>query len=231
MGHIQNPDYETVTAECEHCGSLRVYNRIDDIGEPGPYDGRYIECLVCQRQFRISGDTINPAYELLISSAREHFGTKRYMQCVALLAQAWELFFSLFLYSNYLYRPYFVASPELSPNVEYFNQLSSQLYDATRAYTFLPLRNALTNTVIKHVHPQTLQECETAIARIVDENFGANPKPADIEMVPHVEERNLLNQLQLLKVGSLRNVVVHQHARRPRRAEVEECLEEEIEFL
>jgi hypothetical protein len=76
-----------------------------------------------------------------------------------------------------------------------------------------------------------LQESETAIPRIVDENFGANPKPADIEMVPHVEERNLLNQLQQLKVGSLRNVVVHQHARRPRRAEVEECLEEEIEFL
>ena len=230
VGNIQNPDYETVTAECEHCGALCVFNRMDDIGEPGPYSGRYATCFECRQPFWIHGDIINPAYYLLISSATEHFGTKRYMQCVALLAQAWELFFSLFLYSNYLYRPFF-ANPELSPNVEYFNRLSSQLYDATRKFTFYPLRDALTNTVLKRVHPQTLQESETAISRIADEEFGHNPKLSDIAKFPDEEKRNLLKQLQQLKIGRLRNDVVHQHARRPRRAEVEECLDEEIRFL
>jgi hypothetical protein len=172
------------------------------------------------------GDIINPAHDLLIRSATEHFETKHYMQCVAHLAQAWDMFFSLFLYSNYLYRPFF-ASPELA----HFNRLSSQLYDVTRKFTFVPLRNALTNTVVKHVHPQTLQESETAISRIEGDNFGGNPKQSNIEKFPDEEKRNSLKQLQQLKIACLRNDVVHQHARRPRRTEVEECLVEEIRLL
>lgn len=231
VGNIQNPDYETVSAECEHCGALCVFNRIDDIGDPaGPYDGREVICYECGEPFWIHGDIINPAYYLLISSAEERFGTKRYMQCVALLAQAWEIFFSTFLYSNYLYRPYF-ASLELDPGSEHLLRLSSQLYRATRKFTFYPLRNTLANTVIRQVHPRTLKESEAAIPRIEEENFGGDPKPSAIEKVPKVEIRNLLEQLQELKIGELRNEVVHQHARRPRREEVEGCLYGEIGLL
>jgi hypothetical protein len=230
VGDIQNPDYETVTAKCEHCGSLCVFNRIDDIGDPGPYAGRSIECLVCRKQFWISGDIINPAYELLVFAARERFGTKRYMQCVAILAQAWEMFFSLFAYSNYLYRPYFVdLDPEYSD--EHFDRLSRLLHNATQDFTFYPLRNVLTNTVLKGAHPQTLQESEAAIARIKDENFAAEPQKADLERFPNEVTRNLLKQLRELKIASLRNDVVHQHAYRPRRADVEECIEEETKLL
>lgn len=230
VGNIQNPDYETVTAVCEHCGSLCVFNRIDDLDEPGPYFGRYATCLECRKQFWIFGDIINPAYDLLINSARERFGTKRYMQCVGLLGQAWEIFFSLFAYSNYIYRPFFTR-PELDHSVEYLNRLSSQLFSATRGFTFYPLRNLLINTMLKQVRPQTLQESEAAIARIVDENFGNNPKNTDIENLPDEKIRDLLKQLQQLRIADLRNRVVHQRAYRPKRAEVEKCLEEEIGFL
>ncbi len=230
VGNIQNPDYETVTAECEHCGSLCVFNRIDDIGEPGPYDGRYVTCRECRQQFWIYGDIINPAYELLIHRAGEHFGTKRYMQCVAILAQAWEVFFSAFAYSNYLYHPFF-AGPRLMRSVGRLNQLSSQLVSATRRYTFYPLRNVLTNTMIKGVHPRTLQESEAAISRISDENLGHNPTRKDIETFPKGEVRDLLEQLQQLRIGDLRNAVIHQRAYRPGRAEVEKCLTEEIGLL
>jgi hypothetical protein len=230
MGEIQNPDYETVTTTCEHCGSRRVYNRIDDIGEPGPYAGRYVECLECREQFWIFGDIINPAYELLVFSARERFGTKRYMQCVALLAQAWEMFFSLFAYSNYLYRPYYV-DPDPDYSDEHFDRLSGQLHDATQQCTYYPLRNILTNTVLEGVHPQMLQESEAAISRIEAENFGSDPRRADIEEFPDEETRNLLKHLQELKIAGLRNDVVHQRAYRPRRADVEECLEEETDLL
>lgn len=230
MGNIQDPDYETVSAECAHCGALCVFNRIDDIGEPGPYAGRYVECFECREQFWISGDIINPAYQLLVFTARERFATKRYMQCVAILAQAWELFFSLFAYSNYLYRPY-VESSELDDRDELFERLSSQLYDATRQFTFYPLRNVLINAILKRVHPPMLQESEAAISGIVDENFRVYPKKADIERFPDEKRRNLLKQLQELKIARLRNEVVHQHAYRPRRGDVEECLTEEIEIL
>jgi len=230
VGNIQNPDYETVSAVCEHCGSLCVFNRIDDIDEPGPYHGRYVTCYICREQFWIYGDIINPAHELLISSAREYFQTRRYMQCVAILGQAWEIFFSLFAYSNYLYRPFF-ANPELDHSAEHFNRLSLQLYNATRKHSFNPLRNVLINTVLNSVHPPTLQESAADISRIRNENFGGNPKMADVVKFPDEEVRDLLTQLQQLTIADLRNKVVHQHAYRPRRVEVEKCLKGEIDVL
>jgi hypothetical protein len=152
------------------------------------------------------------------------------MQCVAILGQAWEIFFSSFAYSNYLYRPFFV-SPDPDYSGEHFDRLRRLLHNATRQFTFYPLRNVLTNTVLKGVHPQALQEREAAISRIEDENFAAEPKKADIEKFPDEETRNLLKQLRELKIASLRNDVVHQHAYRPRRADVEECLEEATTLL
>lgn len=230
VGNIRDPDYETITAECGHCGSLCVFNRLDDIGEPGPYAGRDVTCPEYGGRFWIFGDIINPAYELLIGSARERFATKRYMQCVALLAQAWEIFFSAYAYSNYLYRPY-SASLTADRGPEPFNTLSSQLFGATRRHTFHPLRNVLVNTVVRGVHLQALQESEAAIRRIASENFGRNPKEADVEAFPDADTRDLLGRLRGLTVGELRNDVVHQHARRPRRAEVERCLEQEVGLL
>jgi hypothetical protein len=230
VGNIKNPDYETVTAECEHCGALCVFHRIDDIDEPGPYAGRYVTCCECRKEFWIYGDIINSPYELLIFSAGEHFGTKHYRQCVSTLAQAWEMFFSLFASSNYLYRPFF-ANRGLDHSVEHFNRLSSQLSEATRKFTFYPLRNLLINTVLKHVHPQTLRESEAAISRIVNEKFGNNPKQKTIEAVPNGEIRTLLNQLCQLTIADLRNEAIHQRGYRPQRAEVEKCLQEEIGLL
>ena len=63
MGAIEDRDYETVTARCDECGSLCVFNRVDDIGEPGPYSGRYVTGLECGEQFWIYGDVINPPYQ------------------------------------------------------------------------------------------------------------------------------------------------------------------------
>ncbi len=63
---------------------------------------------------------------------------KRYMQCVAHLMQAWEVFFPSFAYSNYLYRPFF-TDPRPSRSIERLNRLSSQLSSATRGSTFYPL--------------------------------------------------------------------------------------------
>lgn len=229
MVHIQDPDYETVSASCEHCGALCVFNRIDDIGEVGPYAGRYVTCLECRNDFHIYGDIVNPAYQLFIFDAYGHFQTKRYMRCVASLAQGWEIFFSTFIYSRYLYRPFF-ANPA-SRDIEHFNRLSSQLHTTIRKYSFNPLRNVLVNTMLNGVDPQTLQESEVAIPRISAEKFSRNRAKANLNGISSPQVRKVLNQLQGLQIGELRNKVVHQHAYRPRRAEVEPCCEEEVGVL
>ena len=230
MTHIQNASYETVTAECEHCGTHCIFSRLDDIGELGPYAGRYVVCYECNKWFRIYGDTINPAYELFIFEAYDCFASKRYMPCVVNLAQAWEVFFSIFVASNFIYRPFF-ESLESDLDLAWLNRQHSQLYEATKKFTFTPLRNLLTNTVVKKLYPATLQEGEEAIQKIKTERLGENPKKKSIEEFYDAEVRDILDRLQFLQVGTLRNKVIHQQAYRPRRAEVEDCLHGEIALL
>jgi len=230
MGEIQDRDYETVTARCDECGSLCVFNRIDDIGHPGPYSGRSVTCLECGKPFWIYGDIINPAYQLFIFDADEHMRRKHYMLCVTSLAQAWEMFFAAFIYSNYLYRP-FHANARHPGDLKQFNRLAALLGDTIEKFTFDPLRNVLVNTVVERVHPGTLDESETAIARIKDEKFGQRPAKARVEAFPDTSVRDVLLRLQNLRVNELRNRVVHKGAYRPRRAEVEECRDDEIRVL
>jgi hypothetical protein len=146
MGEIESKDYETITARCDECGSLCTFNRVDDIGDPGPYSGRYVRCIECGRPFWVFGDTIDPAYELLLFDAEEHIRAKHYMLCVTSLAQAWEMFFATFVYSNYLYRP-FHRTARYPGKLERFDYLAELLGDAVQMFAFDPLRNVLVNTV------------------------------------------------------------------------------------
>jgi hypothetical protein len=151
MGEIKSKDYETITAQCDECGSLSTFNRVDDIGDPGPYDsGCYVGCTECGRPFWVFGDAIDPAYELLLFDAEEHMRTKRYIPCVTSLTQAWEMFFATFAYSNYLYRPFRhdARQPEQRERLE---ALAGQLGDAIWNFTFDQLRNVLANTVVEEV--------------------------------------------------------------------------------
>src|SRR5215207_972129 len=175
MGEIERKDYETITARCDECGSLSVLNRVDDIGDPGPYySGCYVGCTECGTPFWVFGDAIEPAYELLLLDAEEHMRAKQYMLCVMSLAQAWEMFFATFAYSHYLYRP-FHRNARYPGRTERFDGLAKQLGDAIWNFTFHPLRNVLLNTVVEGVRPRTLDESEIAIARIRGDNFDQRP--------------------------------------------------------
>ncbi len=226
MGEIKSKDYETITVQCDECGSLSILNRVDDIGDPGPYDsGIYVGCTECGRPFWVYGDAIDPAYELLLFDAEEHMRAKHYILCVTSLAQAWEMFFATFVYSNYLYRPYHhnVRHPEIR---EQFAGLAEQLGDAIWNLTFDQLRNVLVNTVVEGVRPRTLDESEVAIARIRHDNFDQRPAMARVDALSDSSVREVLLQLQDLRIGELRNRVVHADAYRPSRWEVEECSDE-----
>ena len=107
---ISKADYETIEATCEHCGEACTFNRREDFSHVGPYAGENVNCTHCGREFRIVGDTINAPHELFIFAAKEHFREKRYMLAVTTMAQAWELFFSMFAEATFLYRPFFSSS-------------------------------------------------------------------------------------------------------------------------
>jgi ferredoxin len=223
MGEIENRDYETFTARCDECGSLCTFNRVDDIGDPGPYySGRYVSCTECGRPFWVYGDATDPAYELLLFDAEQHMSRKHYMLCVTSLAQAWEMFFATFVYSNYLYRPFYhdARYPEI---LERFDDIADQLGDAIRKFTFDALRNVLVNTVVEGVRPRKLDECEVAIARIQGDNFGQRLAKERVYAFPDPSVRAVLLQLQGLRIGELRDRVVREDAYRPHRAEVDEC--------
>ena len=91
---------------------------------------------------------------------------------------------------------------------------------------FGALRNVLLNTVVEGVSPRTLDESEVAIARIGVADFGRRPAKASVDEFPDPSVRAVLLQLQGLRIGELRDRVVHEGAYRPRLAEVEDCGEE-----
>jgi hypothetical protein len=226
MGEIKSKDYETITAECDECGSLCTLSRVGDIGDPGPYSsGFYVSCTECGRPFWVYGDAMEPAYELLVFDAEEHMRAKHYILCVTSLAQAWEMFFATFIYSNYLYRPFHhdVRHPERR---ERFEGLSEQLGDAIWNFTFDRLRNVLINTVVEGVRPRTLGESEHAIAKIRNDKYDQRPTKVRVDALSDFSVREVLLQLQDLRIGELRNWVVLGDGYRPHRWEVEECSDE-----
>jgi hypothetical protein len=229
MGEIKSKDYETITAQCDQCGALSTFNRIDDIGDPGPYhSGLYLGCSQCGRPFWVYGDAIEPAYELLLFDAEEHLRAKHYILCVISLAQAWEMFFATYLYSNYLYRPFHrnVVVVDHPQEEQRFEELAEQLGEAIWNYTFEQLRNVLVNSVVEGVRPRTLQESEGAIARIKEDEFAKRAPKGRVEALSNTSVRDVLLQVQGLRIGELRKRVVKADAYRPRRWEVEDCSEE-----
>jgi hypothetical protein len=230
MAHIQNADYETITVVCDHCQALNTYNRLDDIGDPGPYASRHINCLVCEKQFHICADTWMPAYQFFIHAADEQVKLKRFMPAVTQLGQAWELFFATYLYGNYAYRPFFAATP--SPrDIDHLHTLTTKLHAVIVDFTFGKLRNMFTRTILNNWHPSTLAEADAALARVIAEKIW---KPVDANeraIHPVVGDRRLLDALYKLEIDGLRNRVVHKEAHRPSRVELERCQDGEIRLL
>lgn len=230
MVHILKSDYETITAECPHCRTTSVYNRVSDIGDVGPYVGRDIPCLSCGRDFWISMDKVGPLYQMFIHAAEEHFGRKHYMLAVASLGQAWEVFFLTYARDIFLYRPFFATS-SCEEAIEELNAVAEMLDTAIEKTTFSPLRNLFFWTTIKNIRPQTLAESTEAIARIVPDRLCERPKSSLIESLSAQEPSASLRQLFSLTIAELRNNVVHKYAFRPSRSKTERCLNEEMDFM
>lgn len=230
MVEIIEPNYETATARCEHCGAMCIFSRVDDLKTVGAVSGERVTCDVCTQQFWINADVINTPYEFLIDDAREHFRIKRYMPAIASLAQAWEVFFAHFAWGRYVYAPFF-ATDRRDRDVKQLNNLSSRLTTATETFTFAPMRNLLIHTVAHDLRPPTMPDAFIAIDRIKTDGFRNDPPATLYPQVADATTRELLEKTAQLAVGRLRNNVIHKHAYRPTRAEVEPCVTDEINVL
>lgn len=230
MVEIIEPTYETATARCEHCGTMCIFSRVDDLKTVDAVSGERVKCLSCRQEFWINCDVVNTPYEFLIEDAREHFKIKRYMPAIASLGQAWEVFFATFAWGRYVYAPFF-ASDRYRREVKDLNDLGSRLTMLIDKFTFPPMRNLLIHTVARDVRPRTMSDALAAIDLIKTGGFGDDPPATLYAQVADAKVRHLLERTNEVTVGKLRNNVIHKHAYRPRRAEVEPCITDEIDIL
>src|SRR5437868_815472 len=146
------------------------------------------------------------------------------MLAVGSLAQAWEIFFAIYIYSNYLYRPFFADPPGVR-SVALLKPLAEQLYELVENFAFSKLRNTFIRTILRAWHPATLTAAASSIATLASSKLWNHLDPAELESHPNATERELFTAVLSLETDKLRNRVVHKEAYRPTLAEFNHCRE------
>jgi hypothetical protein len=230
MARIRDANLETVTATCDACGASCVFNRVDDLRDAMPIAGKHVQCFSCDATFWINGDRITSTYEFLINDARENYAAKKYLPAVATLTQAWEVFFAACASSRYVFAPFF-ASPAHLRSTELLNEAHRELRREIAKFTWFPLRNLVINIILHEVAPATLVDARAAIREISIKRLGNDVSPDAVRAISLPRKRETIEALLGLTIGHLRNQAVHKFARRPRRSEVEQCLDAELDVL
>jgi hypothetical protein len=162
----------------------------------------------------------------LISDCEDLKAQKYYSYCILNLAQAFEMFFALYLRVQFLYKPYASERPD---SLDKFNNCVTLLFDATRKYTYTKMRNIFLNLIVRGANYRSLAESESGISAL---NADTNePSDDDIRAIQHSDMREVLLRLKKCKVSELRNDVVHKVGYRPNISEVELALDETASIL
>ncbi len=224
----KHTSYENFMAECPWCTKENIFNRASDLGTFEPIAGLDVLCQSenCRKAFRIVGDSVNCAHEMLIFDCYELLERKHYMNCILSLAQAYEVFFSLFLRVQLLHKP-FATDP--NQDLADLNRLSEALQEKIKDHTFVPMRALFLQHIVAHCSPKNLIEAEVVIAALPD--HPGEPKDTAIQGLNDAKLDPLLKALKSTSIHTLRNRAVHKHAYRPTRDEVEAALEETRSIL
>ncbi|HWP56373.1 MAG TPA: hypothetical protein VNL14_00635 [Candidatus Acidoferrales bacterium] len=219
----KHTSYENFVAECPWCSKESIFNRASDLGTFEPIAGRDVSCQSadCGKPFRIVGDAINSPHEMLIFDCYELVERKHYMNCILSLAQAYEVFFSLFFRVELLYKP-FGADPEQEPAD--LNRLSEELHEKIKEHTFTGMRALFLEHMVTGRSPKNLAEAAAMVAALPDR--PREPRDAAIESLGDAKLVPLLRAVKTTSINTLRNRVVHKQAYRPTREEVEEAIKE-----
>jgi hypothetical protein len=163
---------------------------------------------------------------MLILDCHELKKEKRYCYCILNLAQAFEMFFSLYLRVHLLYRPF--ARHQLEDtdgdDLEQLNDLASMLYKATQDCAFAKLRNVFLNCVLTYQNVAFPGAAESIILTLP--KLMQVPSDKLIDACSNPKLAALLKRVKDSKIGELRNKVVHQRGYRPTLAEVDTALKE-----
>jgi hypothetical protein len=163
---------------------------------------------------------------MLVFDCQELIDRKHYMNCILILAQAYEIFFSLYLRVELLYKPFAADS---NNDVIELNRLLNALQDKIKDHTFARMRALFLQHIIGYHFPKNLVEAEALIKKLPD--CPGDPKDAAIEGISNVKLVPLLKALKATNINTLRNRVVHKQAYRPTREEVVSALTEARSIL
>jgi len=214
--------YENFIAVCPHCQYKNIFNRVTDLNDVHPISYKEVRCSSenCKRNFNINGDLISPVYKKLIFDCYSLMKEKRYSYCILNLAQSFEVFFSLYLRVELLYKPFATERD----NLEKLNRLSSLLFETVQNFAYAKTRNIFIRTVLTDQSIGNFNDSEVFIAGI--DNLKTEPPDSLINGERNEKLRSLLMKLKYSEVPRLRNKVVHKQAYRPTLPEVETAMEE-----
>jgi hypothetical protein len=228
IGETKRTSYENFVAECPWCGKESIFNRASDLISFEPIAGCNVSCLSadCGKPFRIGGDSVNSAHETLIFDCHELIEHKHYMNCILSLAQAYEVFFSLFFRVELLYKPFAEDSDQ---EISDFNQLFEELQQKLKEHTFAGMRSLFLCHIVTGQSPKNLAEAAAIVTAFPKR--PREPKDAAIDGLSDAKLISLLKALKGTTINTLRNQVVHKRAYRPTRQEVATALEETRSIL
>ena len=221
--------FENFEVRCPHCLKWNIYNRASDLKTFRPISGMNVLCqhTDCAKEFRIGGDLINPALQMMLIDCERLKEQKRYTYCILNLTQAFEIYFALLLRVELIFRPY---DSENFQELKLRNQLARLLFEKTFNWTYFRLRNSFMTMLVKQHKFGSLAESEVFINSL---SSFAKTAPSD-EAISAIQNQKLsatLLKLKKCQVSSLRNNVVHKNAYRPTLDEVENAMEESAEIL
>ncbi len=225
---IKYAGYENLVADCPLCGQELIFNRASDLCTLEPISGRTVSCEHCKEQLWLNGDRINGRHETLLFDCRDLIEQKRYMHSVISVCQAYEMFFSLHLRVNFLYRPFALQYREIPNSIDILNQLNGRLDEKTKKFAFARLRVEFVHHTVKSTSPNTLNEAGEAIELL---GKAKMPKDKEISRIHPGKFGSHLLAVKNTKVNALRNRVVHRFGYRPTREKAEKILQEARSIL
>jgi hypothetical protein len=218
-----NANYENLTAQCPHCHATNIFNRATDLGTFEPIARHSVICQYanCAQPFVIGGDLINLPWQMLMLDCETLKAQKRYSSCILNLAQSFEIYFSLYLRVELLYKPYAL---EKSHDLMRLNSLFALFLSKIEDFTFHPMCAVFIHMILRPPAPRTLSEAEVLINELPSKR--RMPEDVEIKQLSDASLSELLLELKNATVPKLRNSVIHKHAHRPTLAEVERSQDE-----
>jgi hypothetical protein len=205
---ILEVDYENARISCRGCDHVNIFNRATDLPGRNFISGAELPCRECGQAVRIPVDNANPAYELFIFAAYRLESERRYMQAVAAVAQAYEMFFGLAADAILLWHPYHNTALASVPEL---NETGELLFETTKTWNYRKMRNFFIRLALA-ARPSSFAESRVIIGQALA--LSSDPDDAALDQAP-INIATLLHQLKDYPVDTLRNRVLHKRAYRP----------------